>query len=183
MTGRPFDCGDFDEYKHCEMTQELAKILWTYYPEIGEFRWNKKPRYQTEAGDLAGCISSGRHMGYRIIRFAGRGYKASRLAVLYMTGKWPLKVVDHINNDRADDRWENIRQATQTLNHGNRRKASNNTSGYKGVSRSAKDGKFYAYIQFNKKSRNLGGYSTAEEAKAVYDREARIIFGEFANAG
>lgn len=181
MRGRPFDCGEFEEYRNCPMSQELAKILWTYDPETGDFRWNKKPRYQTEAGDIAGSIHP--IFKYKTIIFAGKHYRAHRLAFLYMIGHWPPDKIDHINCDASDNRWSNLRPATQTQNHGNRRRASNNTSGYKGVSQDKRTGRFYAYLQINHKCRNLGGYDTAEEAKAVYDREAKIAFGEFYRAG
>jgi hypothetical protein len=61
-------------------------------------------------------------------------YREHRLAWLYMTGEWPTHEIDHINGDRVDNRFCNLREATASENRWNSRKRVNNTSGYKGVS-------------------------------------------------
>ena len=43
----------------------------------------------------------------------------SRLAFALTTGRWP-EVIDHINRDKADDRWTNLRECTQRENTTNR---------------------------------------------------------------
>jgi hypothetical protein len=67
---------------------------------------------------LAGKINS---KGYRLIGVDGRWHKAHRLAWLYMTGSWPREQIDHINLIKNDNRFENLREATQTQNHANTR--------------------------------------------------------------
>ena len=85
--------------------------------------------------------------------------------------------------ETLDNRKENLRLATQNQNQHNRKKSSNNTSGFKGVSRNAKCHKhpWRASIMINKKQINLGVFSTAEEASEAYRKAANELHGEFAN--
>lgn len=41
--------------------------------------------------------------------------------------------IDHINGNRADNSWKNLRLASKTENGTNRGKSKNNTSGFKGI--------------------------------------------------
>lgn len=54
----------------------------------------------------------------------------------------------------------------------------NNTSGYKGVSRDR--GRWRAYIRVNYKQIHLGNFRTKEEAARRYNEAALKYFGEFA---
>lgn len=62
--------------------------------------------------------------GYIRLSVAGHSGKKSvsahRFAFLWMTGAWPIGVVDHINGDRHDNRWCNLRDVTVEQNASNR---------------------------------------------------------------
>lgn len=91
--------------------------------------------------------------------------------------------VDHINGNRLDNRKTNLRPASPLQNGRNKRKPSDNRTGYKGVQfrRDAFRSKpWYAIIATNRKKLYLGAYSTPEEAALAYDSAARDLFGEFA---
>lgn len=122
------------------------------------------------------------YKGYILIKVKGRAYRAHRLAFLYMTGEWPKGQVDHDNNIKHDNRWLNLRDATNQLNHYNLLKPKNNTSGAKGV-RKVKNGKFQARIKHNQKEIYLGLYDTLELASAAYFKKSKEIAKEFANQG
>jgi hypothetical protein len=94
------------------------------------------------------------------------------------TASSPDKQVDHINMDGLDNRRGNLRVCDNSLNQANTRKRSDNSSGFKGVSRNGS--KWRAYIQKNKKWRHIGNYSTPEEAHEAYSQAAKESFGEFA---
>ncbi|WP_428999737.1 HNH endonuclease signature motif containing protein [Stenotrophomonas maltophilia] len=51
-------------------------------------------------------------------------YRQHRLAWLYMTGQWPSGEIDHINHDRSDNRWHNLRDVSHQANQQNRAGAS-----------------------------------------------------------
>jgi hypothetical protein len=52
-----------------------------------------------------------------------------------------------------------------------------NTSGYKGVIRRGK--RWEANVMFENQRKYLGRYDTPEEAAAVYEKNAKELFGEY----
>ncbi|MEK6878312.1 MAG: HNH endonuclease [Nanoarchaeota archaeon] len=86
--------------------------------------------------------------------------------------------VDHINGNRLDNRRKNIRLCAHADNMRNLKLRKDNTSGYKGVTKSY--GKWTAHIQFNKKGINLGYFKDKKDAAKAYNEAAKKYFGEFA---
>lgn len=162
------------------VTQEELKEVLHYQPSTGEFRWLKRVGYRIQIGDVAGCVN--KVTGYRTINIYRRTYLAHQLAWFYVTGTWGRPTVDHRDLDRANNRLSNLRRATRTQNVVNRRRARNNTSGFKGVCRCRATGRWVARIRHAGRKHYLGRYATAEEAHAAYVAKARELFGEFARA-
>ena len=156
------------------LTVDSLRELLHYDPSTGDFTWRVRIA-NVAAGTIAGKLLP---TGYRVIRVRGRAYYAHRLAWLFMTGQWPRQQIDHINNTTGDNRWLNLREATQAQNNANRRVRT--SSGFKGVYRAGK--RFSAFATYNGKSTYLGTFSTAAEASAAYLAKAREIHGEFARA-
>lgn len=160
----------------------LVKVI-RYDPETGEFRWLQCTGYNKSYrnGMIAGNIRRGKR-AYRTINIDGRGYKASKLAWLYMTGEYPKEIIDHIDLVSTNDVWRNLRKATYSQNNANRRMTGRDLP--KGVSRIKRSyyvaKPFEARIKVNKKNIYLGQFSTAEEAHAVYKQAAQHHFGSFA---
>ena len=114
------------------LTAEELRELLRYDPNTGIFRWKvKQRRVSYGVGDVAGSLDSS--SGYHRIRIDGRDYRASRLAWLYVYGRWPTDEIDHKNTIRDDDRLANLREATRGQNNYNTKRFSTNTSGLKGV--------------------------------------------------
>ncbi|GGR11575.1 hypothetical protein [Deinococcus ruber] len=86
---------------------------------------------------------------------------------------------DHINGNRLDNQRRNLRPATKTQNSRNRRMHKNNTSGYKGVSKTG-HGTFRACINVGTQQIQLGTYQTAELAAAAYNGAARVLYASWA---
>ena len=87
---------------------------------------------------------------------------------------------DHINHATLDNRRSNLRIATDQQNKRNRRKQSNNVSGYKGVSWFKTRNKFRAQIKVAGKVLHLGYFATAHEAHVAYRQTSQHLYGEFA---
>ena len=86
--------------------------------------------------------------------------------------------VDHINNNRLDNRRLNIRLCTDRQNSYNSKARKNNKSGFKGV---CKEGScFRADISINGKKIYLGRFKCKIEAARVWNEAALKYHGEFA---
>lgn len=162
------------------LTAERLREVLHYDPETGAWTWRVSPCPGVKVGQIAGTVNN---RGRRVITIDGTDHLSSRLAWLYMTGAWPSKQIDHRNRVRTDDRWANLREATQTQNNGNMRRRSDNTSGIKGVCWDKDDQKWRVRIGLNGQRKHLGRFSTLDEAAAAYARAANDNFGEFACAG
>ena len=156
------------------ITQARLKQYLSYDPETGIFI-RKEPTKGTRVGSVIGSKRSKKDNDYIATSIDGEKCYLHRLAFLYMTGSFPKNNVDHINGDKTDNRFANLREATVSQNGMNRPKQSNNKSGYKGVCWEASRNKWKAQI----KSRFIGYYDTAEEAFKSYTKEAERIFGEY----
>lgn len=117
----------------------------------------------------------------RMIGIDGVIYSASNLAVLYMTGKWPKKVVDHRNRNSLDDRWSNLRLATSSQDKGNQKRPAHNTSGFKGVTMARPDCPNKPFMA-RCADTYLGYFATAKQAHRAYMRAASKYYGGFARA-
>lgn len=159
------------------ITREQAAELVSYDPETGILTW-KKCHFPNRVGKEAGGYRRNSVRGYRYVWLCGRRYSSHRIAWLLMTGKWPV-LVDHINRDPGDNRWANLREATESQQRGNTYLVARNTSGVRGVRWYAKRQRWYAAISFGQKSKYLGSFKTKEEAVSAYDKAAREHWGEF----
>jgi hypothetical protein len=92
--------------------KRLRKVL-SYASSTGVFRWKVSVSSRALIGAIAGAKN---RRGYRQIRIGGRPYSASRLAWLYMTGKWPNSEISYVNGKPSDTRWANLRQAASSQN-------------------------------------------------------------------
>lgn len=94
-----------------------------------------------------------------------------------MTGQWPKHQIDHRNGNRADNRWENLREATNGQNRQNARVNKNSWTGVKGVSlRRSRPGVSAAWlVHANGENHHQICNGTLEEAGEVYARLAREL--------
>lgn len=89
--------------------------------------------------------------------------------------------VDHEDRNKLNNQRINLRPCTKSQNQMNSLKRSGTTSRFKGTSWHKGMGKWQAQIQQNGKNRFLGYFDDEFQAALAYNREAKIVFGEFAN--
>jgi hypothetical protein len=155
----------------------LTSVL-SYNPQTGVFAWScARPKIQV--GAEAGYVK--KNKGYRYIEVDGKAYSAHRLAWFYVTGSMPQLQIDHINGNKSDNRFENLREATHGQNRANSK--SSNKCGVKGVRRlpwmKEENRCWMAQIRHKKRNIYLGCFHTKEEAHQAYCDAAKRLHGEF----
>jgi hypothetical protein len=131
------------------------------------------------AGKVAGATDK---KGYVRLRIFGRAYQAHRVAWLLMTGEWPKNDVDHRNLIPSDNRWENLRDATESQNLANMRARRDNSCGVKGVHWVPKLGKWRSIITVMGEKFHIGYFDCIAAASLAYAVSADKHFGEFSRA-
>jgi len=159
------------------ITQARLKESLFYSPVVGVFEW-RRPGRRVRRGFLAGGVNGN---GYIRVRVDGRSYPAHKLAWLYMTGEYPSGVLDHIDGDRSNNAFNNLRLATCAQNSHNMRLHRTSTTGVKGVTMVR--GKYEASIRKNGVYAFRKTFETLEEAEEAIRVKREELHGEFANHG
>lgn len=155
--------------------QELISLI-DYNEFSGSFTWKNRPleAFKTKrafstwnaryAGRSAGHLN--RISGYVEISVMGVSDYAHRWAWLYVNGDIPSFDIDHINHNRADNRFCNLRHATDSENQQNQKLSKANSSGTTGVSWSARRSAWIVQAMYCGKSVYGGQFQCIEQAKA-----------------
>lgn len=145
----------------------------TYDSETGLFTRVVSDRKRVKSVKNAGYTDD---RGYRRIGAFGRHWFAHRLAWEVYYGKAPEGDIDHINGDKSDNRIENLRDVSKSLNLQNRRTTTkDSTSKYLGVSWDKFCKKWKAQIYANGVKKHIGVYATEEEAYDAYLQQKRKL--------
>lgn len=188
---RAIDSGNYDEeeiagWVNSDEIMELARIALAsldngyditarqlreavhYNPETGEFtrRSNGKP------------LGFKNGTGYTSFSLFNRDRQAHRMAYYYMTGRLP-ETIDHIDGNRRNNEWKNLREATQAENQWNKSMMTTNSSGVKGVYWHNKLAKWVAEIRMNGVKYYVGSYNDLEQAKKEIDARRKLLHGCF----
>ena len=155
------------------ITQAVLKRWMDYHPDTGEFIWLQRPSNRVAIGARAGNRNQ---YGYWVVKLLGRLYRQHRLAFFYMTGRWP-ELVDHINGDRSDNRWKNLREVTSQQNSWNRSPLPRSRTGIKCVFPNGSG--FKVQINYQGTIKYCGTYPTAELAQEVAELVQEMVQGEY----
>lgn len=102
--------------------------------------------------------------GYLRLRYKGKSCSAHRVIWMYMTGNWPEGDVDHIDHDRLNNRWCNLRVVSRKENMQNASISKSNKSGFTGVGWCRQQRQWRAQIMVDGKSIKLGRFDKVEDA-------------------
>lgn len=161
-----------------ELTAARLRELLHYDPETGVFtrRMPGAGRGGPVRYPAGSAVGSKTALGYLETEVVKVRCLLHRLAVLYMTGEWPVDQVDHINGQRSDNRWANLRQVDNTTNIENRWRANkNNRSGVLGAHFNAAKGKWAAQVTVMRRGIHVGYFDTPEAAHAAYVAKKRQV--------
>lgn len=162
-------------------TVERLRQLVNYSPETGVFIRCVRTSNRIRIGDVVGSITSKGKCKYLRANIDGNLYYLHQLAWLYMTGEWATKEIDHKDGNGLNNRWANLRLATHAQNSQNRKPASNNKSGVKGVCWDTARKRWLVTISADKKQCHIGRFVDKEVAMLAYQAAAQKVHGEFAN--
>ena len=173
-----------------------VKAIVDYYPTIGAFAYKHRTPdtfntsgadwirertckvWNTRYADMEAFYNSD-SKGYLIGNILGKSYLAHRVAWYYMTGEWPANEIDHIDHDKTNNRWNNLRCVTSGENHKNKPMFSNNKSGTTGVRWDDALGKGTVSICVDRVHKYLGTFTDYDEAcEARWAAERKYGFAE-----
>jgi len=118
------------------LTHDILKSLVTFDEDTGVFislvphgSWNRFP-----TGSILSSPTKSRY-GERsrtVVPGFGR-FLTHRLVWFYKTGSWPKQQIDHIDRNQMNNRFENLRDVSNSVNQHNTGVSRNNKSGIKGI--------------------------------------------------
>lgn len=166
---------------------DLLRQLLRYEPETGKLFWKERPiamfvggKYPADrraASWNSRCAGKEAFQvigtpGYREGKIENVAYLAHRVIWAMHYGAPPAGYIDHINGGRLDNRLENMRDVSMSMNLRNAVGKSNNTSG---VNWRPEKGKWRARVMVNYKERTIGHFDTFEEAVVAREAAARKL--------
>ena len=158
-----------------------------YYIAIQGFENYKISNLGSVINDLTNKILNGGidNLGYRYVNLYKDKKTYNRrvhklVALHFLDNNKPF--VDHINNNKLDNKKSNLRYVTPSENNMNRQMAENNTSGFKGVYWKVKTKKWFARICVNRTIIHLGYFDNIEDAKQARINKANELFGIYINS-
>lgn len=173
-----------------ELLEKAASHV-SYNPQTGSMKWMVRngegrdvKRWNSRyAGKEVGTLDD---KGYRriLMRFGKEvvfRVRVHQLAWFIVNGQ-QVGEIDHINQNKSDNRIANLRDVPKTLNQRNGTRKGNNTSGHPGVTWHKQHKKWCAQAFFDGRHHHIGLYDDIEDA-AVAAIEYRVKHGFTENHG
>lgn len=172
------------------MNIESLRSQLSYDPESGKLTWRSRPFSHFKdahscnawnglhAGKEAGTLIVDKNTTYRQVTVCGKTMRTHRIIWAIVTGEIP-NVIDHINHNGLDNRFENLRNVTNLENSRNKRPRPGRTLPM-GVRPLGK--KFNVKISVNRTHMEIGTFDTLDEAVKAR-KSAHLKYGFHPNHG
>lgn len=158
-------------------SQSKLRELFTYDFETG-YLSNRVKKSGVVIGSRAGCLHS---KGHRRIRINQEIYAEHRVIWVWVYGSIPDGyLIDHINQNKADNRIQNLRLVTPRENNLNVLLSRPNKTDYRGVTKKH-SGRYEARIRSKGRNRYLGSFDSPQEAFHVYSLAKAKTYGDLMN--
>lgn len=129
-------------------------------------------------GTIAGTAQN---HGYVVVSIKKNTYMLHRVIWVMKKGAIPRgMVIDHINGDKQDNRWDNLRLVSEIENNRNQKRSRKNNSGTTGVYYKKDRDSWYAEIEIKGKKKYLGQYKKKENAICAR-KKAELIYKFYPN--
>lgn len=128
-------------------------------------------------------VNGRNNRGYKWDKLFGKMFLAHRLIWLYMTGEHPVGEIDHIDGNRTNNSWINLRCVDAFENSRNQGERKDNTSGCRGVSyrKSGRGNNRWVARISHKGQRILLGYFADFNEAVKVRKQAEIDYGYHKN--
>ena len=120
-------------------------------------------------------------MLYKTVNGVCNSMLVHRFAFLFMEGSIPDEV-DHIDGNRLNNKWSNLRPVTRSQNNYNSKIRKDNPAGVKGVT-IRKSGNYQVKVSINGKTKSFGAYKDLELAELIAQEVREKYHKEFTNHG
>jgi hypothetical protein len=156
------------------ITQERVRELFDY--QDGQLVWKKRTGPRSNPNQAAGSLMP---QGYLRVKFDKKSHLVHRLVYLWHTGEMPV-FIDHQDQNKTNNKIENLRPATKGQNNCNTKLRKDNKSGFCGVYWHKVAGAWSAEISVNQKKQRIGFFDSSKKAAQAYNDVAMRLHGEFA---
>ena len=160
--------------------EDVLDII-SYDPQTGSVTYKVSISRSKQKGDDASKVSSN---GYLRIDVLSHNFVVHRLAFLFMTGEMPPSHldVDHIDHNRKNNSWSNLRLVSRSENCKNLSLTDKNQSGCIGVTWNKNNNNWRARIRVDGDYINLGSFAKYSEAVNAR-KNAEALYGFHVNHG
>ena len=156
----------FNIFKGEHVDRDLLKELFDYDEITGIVVWKKSRSPRIKVGSSVKYINK---FGYVQVRIEGKLWMLHRLIWLMQTGTFPKGEIDHIDGNRSNNAWSNLRDVSKSQNMQNRRAADRDSkTGVLGVTFDKQRGKYRAQLTMNGEKVLNKIFTTVEEASNAY---------------
>ena len=165
-------CCREDDEEEFKSIDDYDNYLVSNYGNVKNSKTNRilKPGNHKQGYKLVVLSKNGKYKSFRVHRLVG---------LAFLENPDNKQMIDHIDENKANNNVNNLRWATPKDNQYNQDKYKNNTTGFKGVSFHKPLNKYQAKIRVNGNLKHLGLFKSAEEASKAYEAKAKEIHKEF----